>query len=216
MSKERNVALTAAVLFHGAVLCFGGLLFFGGENHGPKAVEDVALIEETKPEEEKPKPEEIQEEKEPLPEMPEEAAAPPEPLSLGALEVALNPGEGVGDGGFSTGYALARKGGVGDAGEDLDSIFTMAELDQKPRPIFQSTPVYPMEMRSRKVAGSVYVLFIVDQQGKVMNPKIEKSSHGAFEKPAIEAVRQWKFEPATRNGQKVRCKMRAPIRFTPS
>ena len=33
------------------------------------------------------------------------------------------------------------------------------------------------------------------------------------ERPALEAVRQWKFEPAVRGGEKVASKMRIPIRF---
>ena len=89
----------------------------------------------------------------------------------------------------------------------------MSEIDQKPRAIFQSAPMYPSGMRS--VEGVVHVIFIVDQTGKVTNPKVEKSTHREFEKPAIDAVKQWKFEPAVRAGQRVPCKMRIPIRFQP-
>lgn len=218
MKTERNIAFAAAVFFHGAMLCFGGLLFFHKPAEENRPIEDVALIDEAKQEEEKPKVEEaIKTEPEPMPEMPDAQTPPPEPLSLGELEVALNPGGGDGgEFGSSFRFPTGRTGGPGNGPGDLDAIFTMAELDQKPRAIFQSSPVYPVEMRQRRMEGSVYVLFIVDQQGKVTNPKIEKSSHGAFEKPALEAVRQWKFEPAVRNGQKVRCKMRVPIRFSPS
>jgi protein TonB len=57
---------------------------------------------------------------------------------------------------------------------------------------------------------------VVDAQGRVQSPRVEKSSDSAFEKPALEAVRQWKFEPAMRNGQKVPTKLRIPIRFSQS
>jgi protein TonB len=145
-----------------------------------------------------------------------------EALSLGALEAALNPGAG-GAGEFGGSFGLTsggRIGGTGTAGgngvapEDL--IFNVADLDQRPRPIFQAAPVYPPELRKRKTEGSVYVLFEVDVQGRVMNPKVEKSSHEAFSPPALAAVRQWKFEPAVRNGRKVPCRMRVPIRFSTS
>jgi protein TonB len=46
-----------------------------------------------------------------------------------------------------------------------------------------------------------------------VNPKVEKSTHPAFERPALEAVRQWKFDPAVRGGEKVPSKVRVPIRF---
>ncbi|MCU0224718.1 MAG: energy transducer TonB [Acidobacteria bacterium] len=58
------------------------------------------------------------------------------------------------------------------------------------------------------------MLFIVDKDGRVVNPKVEKSDHPAFERPALDAVRQWKFEPAVRGGEKVASKMRIPIRFS--
>ena len=48
------------------------------------------------------------------------------------------------------------------------------------------------------------------------NPRVEKSNHPAFEKPALEAIRQWKFEPALRGGAPVACNMRQPFRFPPS
>ena len=44
----------------------------------------------------------------------------------------------------------------------------------------------------------------------------EKSTNPSFDRPAIEAVRQWKFEPGTRNGERVAFKMRVPITFSAS
>jgi protein TonB len=71
-------------------------------------------------------------------------------------------------------------------------------------------------MRGRKVEGVVSILFVVDSSGRVSGPRVEKSTHAAFEKPALDAVRQWRFEPAVKGGQRVACKMRVPIRFQPS
>ena len=56
----------------------------------------------------------------------------------------------------------------------------------------------------------------MDASGKVADPRVEKSNNAAFEKPALDAVRKWKFEPAVKGGQRVSCKMRVPIRFQPS
>ena len=73
-----------------------------------------------------------------------------------------------------------------------------------------------MELRKRNLEGSVQVVFLVDRDGKVVGPKVEKSTNPSFDRPAIEAVRQWKFEPGTRNGEKVAFKMRVPITFSAS
>ncbi|HEY5138388.1 MAG TPA: energy transducer TonB, partial [Methylococcales bacterium] len=80
------------------------------------------------------------------------------------------------------------------------------------RVAFQTAPVYPSGVRTE---GVVSVIFVVDQTGRVINPHVEKSTQQEFEKPAVDAVKQWKFEPAIKAGQRVACKMRVPIRFQP-
>ena len=140
--------------------------------------------------------------------------------SLSAIEDALR---GIGSSGsfaqavnFNSEGRLNGSGyaAVG-AGNKLDDAFSLAEIDQKPRAVFQTSPQYPSEMRSKKVEGQVTLIFVVDASGKVDDARVEKSSHPAFEKPALDAVRQWKFEPGVKGGQRVACKMRVPIRFQP-
>jgi len=235
--------LTAAVLIHLAVLGFGGILFPRPETAAKAArVEEVDLLatDEDRPADEKTPdapPEEVTaEESEQAMEISAErppdmadlallqeeavAAATPslEALSLGALESALNPGGGGDD--FGGGLGLASGGRIGGTGTatgmidgGAEEIFALPDLDQKPRALFQAAPLYPFEMRRKNVEGTVYVLFVVDQEGRVVNPTVEKSTHRAFEKPAIDAVRQWKFEPAVRNGEPVQARLRVPIRF---
>jgi protein TonB len=138
------------------------------------------------------------------------------PMSLSDLESALAPGGGGGmfggGGGFQSGR-IGGKGGPGGTGTDMDQAFSMADLDQKPRAVYQPAPTYPAALRSRKIDGVVTVIFVVDASGRVANAKVEKSSDPAFDKPALDAVRKWKFEPAMKEGRKVSAKMRAPIRF---
>ena len=143
-----------------------------------------------------------------------------EAASLGALEQALNGGGAGGD--FADALSLTsggRIGGLGKAGaldEKLEGAFSLSEIDQKPRAVFQSAPLYPGEMRGKKLEGVVTLTFVVDASGKVSNARVERSTHPAFERPALDALKQWKFEPALKGGQRVGCKMRVPIRFQPS
>ena len=65
----------------------------------------------------------------------------------------------------------------------------------------------------RKAPGQVYVIFVVDEQGRVQNPKVQRSSDPIFERAALTAVRQWKFEPGKREGRPVRFRMRVPLTF---
>lgn len=151
--------------------------------------------------------EEEEEPPEPQPELVENAA----PLDLSQLELALNPGFGeglFGDFTISLGEQLARSEGGG-----LDEIFSLGELDQRPRAIFQQMPRYPNELLRSKRQGTVHVVFLVNKEGRVQNPRVEKSTDPAFDRSALDAVRQWRFEPGTRNGEKVQFKMRIPITF---
>jgi TonB family protein len=145
-------------------------------------------------------------------------------LSLGAMEALLS-GKGAagasdfgGGGGLESGGVIGGTKGLraGTLEEKAERAFNPNEIDQKPRVMFQAAPVYPAEMRDKTMEGVVSVLFIVDAAGKVVNSRVEKSNHPAFEKPALSAVKQWKFEPGIKGGQRVACKMRVSIRFPKS
>jgi len=165
---------------------------------------DVANIPPPPPPPEEEPEEEEEEEQEP-PELAEETP----PLDLSQLELALNPGfnEGWMTGDF--GVKLNTK----TAGEDdVDALFSMSDLDQRPRVIYQQSPTITAQMR-RKAPGTVYIIFIVNKQGRVENPIIQQASDPVFERAALAAVKQWKFEPGKRNGEAVRFRMRVPITF---
>jgi protein TonB len=148
---------------------------------------------------------------------PSNAAPALELTSLSAIEAALNGQGGNSDFaeavGFKSGGVVGGTGKGGTLQENADSAFGLSEIDQKPRAVFQAAPVYPAEMRSKKLEGAVSVMFVVDASGKVTQQRVEKSVHPAFEKPAMDAVKQWKFEPAIKGGQRVACKMRVSVRF---
>jgi len=223
-----------AVLLHVGFILFGGLFFIKSEKDLGR-LQQVELLSDDAPKKEDEKketpPEELKSEDEAPPnadKILKDLESPPNndrpelvDASLAAIEAALN-GAGDASGDFASAMDFAsggRIGGTGKAGsldESLENAFSLAEIDQKPRAVFQSAPVYPSEMRGKKVEGVVTVLFVVDSAGKVANPHVEKSNNPAFERPALDAVKRWKFEPAVKGGQRVACKMRVPMRFQPS
>ena len=234
------LGIVCAVVAHAAVLLFGGLIFNSDkEDHG--TLQQVALLSENdaaaekekekRKEPEAEKKEELETETQKVPDADEimksleltpiHDAPALDAASLGAIEAALN-GQGGGGGDFAEALSFTsggRIGGMGKAGvqdEKLEGAFSLAEIDQKPRAIFQTPPNYPAEMRGKKVEGVVTVIFVVDADGKVAGPHVEKSTDPVFDGPALSAVGRWKFEPAIRAGQRVACKMRVPIRFQPN
>jgi protein TonB len=240
MSRFQFVAFVGALVLHAGILLFGGLLM-PHPAKGTDTQEDVALVDDSDPdkadqdkkkdEQEKVKADESQDEEkapeitqpaEPMPDVQslaslDAAAAGPalDALSLNDLEAALGPAEGGMS--FGQGFSLASGGRIGAAGgaagPSMEEIATIADLDQRPRAIAQSSPMYPAELRRRRVEGTVNIVFLVDTDGHVTNPTVEKSTDPGFERPALEAVRRWRFEPGTRQGRKVQFKMRVPITF---
>lgn len=160
-------------------------------------------------------PETIQEpepEDEPEPEEPPELEMETsEPLSLEQLTMALNPSAMAG-GGWSTEDFAGKLAPSGGGGGSTEEIFSMAALDQKPRVVQQAPPRMTAQIR-RQGAGTVKIIFIVNAQGDVVNPIVQSSTHPVFEKAALAAVKQWKFEPGKRNGKPVAFRMRVPISF---
>ncbi len=154
-------------------------------------------------------------EEEPEPE-PEEEEKPPEliediqPLDLAQLELALGP-QAMGSGILSGDFGLNLKT-VAAQTKDVDALFSLADLDQKPRPLYQPAPTMTGKIR-KNAPGTVYVLFVVDPRGRVQDAKIQRSTNPVFNRSALIAVKKWKFEPGKRKGKAVRFRMRVPITF---
>ena len=84
---------------------------------------------------------------------------------------------------------------------------------EPPVPVRTVPPEYPDELRREGVSGLVMVKCSIDEQGNVTETLVEKSSNTAFEKPALAAVKKWKFKPAKQDGNPVAIKVSIPIKF---
>ncbi len=156
-----------------------------------------------------PPPEEEPEKEQEIEETPPELTEQVTPLALEQLELALNPG--FGEGAMGGDFAI-KLNTVSAGGSEVDELFSIADLDQQPRAVYQPSPSLSKDIRKR-APGQVYIIFIVDTQGRVENPVVQNSTDPVFEKPALAAIRQWKFDPGKRNGQAVRFRMRVPFTF---
>ena len=92
-------------------------------------------------------------------------------------------------------------------------IFELEDLDEIPRVISSVSPIYPDTMRRSGLEGRVVILFIVDENGMVKNARVESSTNPAFSKPALDALRKWRFKPGVKDGRKVKTKVRQPMPF---
>jgi protein TonB len=93
-------------------------------------------------------------------------------------------------------------------------IMTEEAVDHPPRPLARTTPPFPPRARQKGISGKVTLSLLVDTEGAVEKVKLlEASPEGVFEQAAMEAVRQWRFEPATYKGQQVKVWVRQVLYF---
>lgn len=76
-------------------------------------------------------------------------------------------------------------------------------------------PDYPRDQLRTQRGGEVDVVFTVDVDGSVKEPKIIRSTHIDFSTAVLKAVRTYRFEPATLNGKPVPAQVAMPFNFTP-
>jgi protein TonB len=84
---------------------------------------------------------------------------------------------------------------------------------EPPVPVRTVRPDYPDELRRDGLSGVVVVKCQIDAQGNVTETAVEKSSNPAFEKPAVVALKRWKFKPAKQDGVAVGITVSIPVKF---
>lgn len=136
-------------------------------------------------------------EEEPPPDM-----QPPPDLSPASLDI----------GGPVGGSGAAMAGNFGAAAmQNAMANFSMGDMGQKPRPVYQVQPKIPANFRN--AAGRIEVEFVVDTQGRVQNPRVTSSFNAALNEPVLAAIKQWRFEPGQRGGKRVPYKTKMPFKF---
>lgn len=110
--------------------------------------------------------------------------------------------------------AISRPvGWAHEAGEMIPGIPRGIDLDNQPRTRVQVAPQYPHAARAQGLTGEVWVEFVVDESGRVLNPRVVRASDRIFEEPTLRAVAKWRFEPGRHLGQVVRFRMSVPVVF---
>ncbi len=75
-----------------------------------------------------------------------------------------------------------------------------------PQAISTLIPAYPEELRQQGIQGEVGLQVVIDEKGTVVEIKVARPLHPYLDFAAVQAVRQWTFDPAIKEGK--------PILFT--
>jgi TonB family protein len=95
----------------------------------------------------------------------------------------------------------------------LDEAQEASKLDRKPRVINHTIAKYTDDAREKGIEGTVVLRFTVDHDGIPQSIQIKRSVYPSLDQASIEAVREWRFEPAMKNGQPVSMWMEAEMDF---
>ncbi len=98
--------------------------------------------------------------------------------------------------------------------ERREFIFNSGDLDQPPRAMVRTQPIYPYRARQRNISGEVRVKLLVLADGSVGSVEIlESRPKGLFDDAVKKAVPQWRFNPGTIEGRQVPAWVVTTVRF---
>jgi TonB family protein len=100
------------------------------------------------------------------------------------------------EGGIEGGVVGGVPGEITSGGEESYVRIT----DNAPRCITEVAPVYPEIAKTARIAGVVILEVKVDKDGNVVNTQVLRSIP-LLDQAAIDAVKQWKYEPFLVNGE---------------
>jgi protein TonB len=116
-------------------------------------------------------------------------------------------GGGVGGNGGGSGR------GPGSGGGCCGGVYTVGNGVSFPRAIYAPEPEFSEEARRIKYQGEVTLLATIGVDGRTRNLLVVRSLGMGLDEKAIEAVRTWKFEPATKDGHPVAVQMNIIVSF---
>lgn len=93
--------------------------------------------------------------------------------------------------------------GIGPATVDGQVPLEVGGEVQAPVRVHSPSPLYTEEARLARVQGVVILRTVIDTRGDVVDAEVVKGLPQGLSEAALETVRQWKFQPATKNGEPV-------------
>lgn len=77
-----------------------------------------------------------------------------------------------------------------------------------------SPPEYPPEERRRGIQGTTILIVSIDASGTLTDVQVEESSGNRnLDRAAVQAARQWRFNPEIKDGYPIASRLRTPVEF---
>jgi protein TonB len=138
------------------------------------------------------------------------------PTATTATAPSNGPGDGGGTGtGTGTGAGQGNGAGIGDgsiAGTG-GGPYRPGSGITPPSILREVKPVYTEEGRRRGVEGDVVMEVVVRADGTIGNVRVLQGLGSGLDQRAVDAVRQWRFNPARRHGTPVAVMVEIAVEF---
>jgi TonB family protein len=134
-------------------------------------------------------------------------------------DVAESQGSGIGGGagsGQGTGNGEGLGSGIGDGsgGGTGGGPFRPGSGIEPPRLLREVKADYTDEGRRRNITGDVVLEIVVRRDGSVGDVRILQGLGAGLDQRAVDAVRQWRFDPARRKGAAVDVIVEVAVEFS--
>jgi protein TonB len=123
-------------------------------------------------------------------------------------------GGGIGSGsGGGVGVGHGPGVGPGSGGGIGGGVFKVGGGISAPQALSTPDPEYTEEARRAKTQGTCILWLIVDAEGRPRDIRIVRGLGFGLDAKAIEAVKQWRFEPALKDGKPVNVQISVEVGF---
>src|SRR5499427_1673438 len=139
-----------------------------------------------------------------------------DPLSkvLGPPSNGTGAGGGIGSGyGGGVGSGTGPGVGPGHGGGYGGGAYRVGGGVSAPRALYAPDPEYSEEARKATYQGTVVLWMVVGADGRAQQVRVQRSLGMGLDEKAIEAVKQWRCEPAKLNGQAVPVQINVEVNF---
>jgi TonB family protein len=110
-----------------------------------------------------------------------------------------------------SGPARSQKEPGGSQKENEEQVHELGPGITPPKVVHQVSPEHPAE--GFRITGTVLIGLVVSSRGEPKGVRVIKSLDRIVDQNAVEAVRQWRFEPAKKSGEPVAVRLSIEIRF---
>ena len=93
-----------------------------------------------------------------------------------------------------------------------ETVYDLGPDITPPRVVKQVNPTYPTN-RGVKAVGSVIIGLVVSSKGLPRDPHVVKGLDKDLDQSAVEAVKEWRFSPAEKDGKPIAVRVSVEIQF---